>query len=191
MLGKKLLTVACVLGILAIGACFGPIGGNPPPPPPLGRVEGVHTIRVAVTNASDTQHIGPSRLARSVILQINNRFGREMGGLHAIGSDDAGPADAVYSVTLFSETSHRVNRIVSVGQAEWKVTCKASVTLTAKDGRVIWSDANLTLMEQFFIDHASDTGATMNWDAPNVKRAPLYMMGSSLVEKMAYLKPSH
>ncbi len=191
MLGKKLLTVACVLGIVAIGACFGPIGGSPPPPPPLRQVEGVHTIRVIVTNASDTRHIAPSRLAMSVILQINNRFGREMGGLHAIGSDDTGPADAAFSVTLLTETPHRVNRIVSVGQAEWKVTCKASATLTAKDGRVIWSDANLTLMEQFFIDHASDTGATMNWDAPIVKRASLYMMGSSLVEKMAYLKPIH
>ena len=191
MLRKKLLAVACVLGILAIGACFGPIGGNPPPPPPLRPMEGVHTIRVTVTNASDTRHIAPSRLAQSMIIQINNRVERVAGGLHAIGSDDAGPADAAFSVTLLSETAHRVNRFVSVGQAEWKVTCKASATLTAKDGRVIWSDANLTLMEQFFVDHANDKGATFNWDAPTVRNESLYMMGSNLVEKMVYLKPSH
>ncbi len=191
MLGKKLLTAGCALGILAIGACFGPIVSNPPPPPPLRPLEGVRTIRVVVTNASETQHITASRLENSVILQINNRFGREMGGLHAISSDDAGSADATLSVTILNESAHRVNRIVSVGQAEWKVTCKSSATLTANNGDVIWSDADLSLMEQFFLDHASDTGATMNWDAPFVKRNALYMLASNLVEKMVYLKPSH
>jgi len=189
MLGKKLLTIGCVLGILACGACFGPVYHGPPPPapPPLRPMEGVHTIRVTVTNASDTKHFASSRLAQSVIDQINYLSRRRNSGLHAIGSEAAKPADAILAVTILTETPYSVNRLASLGQAEWKVACKASATLTANDGRVIWSDPNLLLTEQFSLDHASDQGATFNWDAPIVKNQTLYMMGFTLVGRMIYL----
>lgn len=193
MLGKKLLTIVCALGILASGACFGPIDHGPPrpAPPPLRPMEGVHTIRVTVTNASDTKHFASSRLAQSVIDQINYLSKRRNSGLHAIGSEGAKPADAVLAVTILTETPYSVNRVGPIGQADWKVACKASAILTANDGRVILSDPNLLLTERFSLDLASDQGATFNWDAPIVKNQTLYMMGLTLVERMIYLNSTN
>src|ERR1035438_9069294 len=74
MLEKKLLTLACAAGILACGACFLPPlpeHHRPPPLPARLALAGIQSIRVSVTNTSESHHLDPSDLALAVTKSIN------------------------------------------------------------------------------------------------------------------------
>jgi hypothetical protein len=192
MLRKKLLTIGCVLGILACGACFGPLSNKPapPPPPPLRPLGGVHTIRVTVSNTAESHHIDPSKFGRAVISVINssNQPTEGRSGLHGISANDPGSADAILAVTILAEDAHRVHQHDLFSLPGWKVSVTSSATLTANDGRVLWSDSSFTNTRIYYTNGASDKGAAFDWDTTIENGIELFRMTDRMVEEMIYVK---
>jgi hypothetical protein len=160
MLKKKLLTLACALGILSFGACFPiPIGQqpSPPPPPPPIRLDlqGIRSIRVAVENRSELQHLDPAILAQEIANQINWQSRGALVGGHA--ESGAQYEDAVLNVTILSETATPSPGMSVPGPpgtsraGNWSLLFKISATLTRKDGLVVWrqSDADYPVPHMF------------------------------------------
>jgi hypothetical protein len=138
MLGKKLLTVAFVLGILACGACG--LAFRESPPPPMQLFVGVRTVRVEVSNKTPTHHFDPVALQAAVIRDLNQA--RKRTALQAVA---AGDADSTLTLTVVDEDEYQAdtqgNRVVSgVNPAWWQFRAVMSVQLTAKDGRQLWAD---------------------------------------------------
>jgi hypothetical protein len=183
MLEKKLLTLACVLGILACGACFGPIDRQPPMPPPLRPLGDVQSIRVTVTNASEAHHLDPATLSQAIAKQINGL--NRLSGPHAESSDEPGGADAVLAVTIARESAHRPKLPSDAGQ--WWVTYAVAATLTTNDGRVLWRDDGIVLKNEYYLRPEDDKKTSFNWDAPNVKGDKLYSIAYEFARRMIYL----
>src|ERR1035438_6901552 len=104
MLGKKLLTLACLLGILACGACSGPAYR----PPVVRPMVGVRTIQVVVANDSESRQLDPARLSAAIVVMLNRRHdGIGNGAFQATSAETLGDADAVLDVKILKESAHR------------------------------------------------------------------------------------
>jgi hypothetical protein len=134
---KKLVTLAGVLGILACGACFlpPPHPYHPPPPPPLrASLRDIRNISVEAVNESGLHHLNPADLAAAVARDIDfRRFETHIG---AAPQGDADP-DARLQITITDETATQ-----SEGSLKWFITITVSAKVTARDGRVLWSDSH-------------------------------------------------
>jgi hypothetical protein len=102
MRGKKLLTLGCVVAILACGACFLP-PPRPVPPPLAPALRASRRIRVEVVNLSPTQHIAPQRFGSTLMTNINNR----LSGTRLKATTDAAsrPGDAVLHIDILQESA--------------------------------------------------------------------------------------
>ena len=143
MLAKKLVTLVCAAGILACGACFlPPLPQHPPPPPPRKLdLQGIQSIRVEVTNASEFHHHDPSDLAQAVANAINWRT-RET-GVNAHIQKEAGDGDAVLAITVLSETATPETTPESDGSTRWSFIVETSATLTKLNGQRVWHETEV------------------------------------------------
>jgi len=141
MLGKKLLTVACVVGLLLCGGCFWLGAGTPtpPPPPPLIDLQGVHRIEVAVTDASPEHHIEPVDLGKDVVERI--RWNTRDSGIKAEVQRHAGVGDAVLKITILSVSSAAAANPRPPDYVRSMYQFKVSTSLTRPNGQVIWQEA--------------------------------------------------
>lgn len=139
MLKKKLLTLACAVGILACGACMNT--WTPPPTPPLApeiKASGIHSIGVEVINVSPSRHIDPSTLARSLVGSINVETKKTTVKAHT--RKEPGTEDAVLKIAILDESvTHSPPQAISWGQL-WTIHLSLSTTLTQKDGKVLWQE---------------------------------------------------
>jgi hypothetical protein len=147
MVAKKLLTLACAVGILACGACFLPPSPEPKPqPPPQVRIDltGIRMIRVEVVNSSGTHHLNGADLASEVAGAITARFGARTGRpeLRASTGDGQGVEDAVFKITILSESL--VEEAPSAARVSGPFLIGDSATLTRRDGVVLWQETNAT-----------------------------------------------
>lgn len=151
MLKKKLITLACAVGILSFGACFSiPIGQQPSPPPPpppiLLDLQGIQSIRVAVENSSESHHLDPQILAQAMANEINWETREALAGAHI--ETGAQEEDAVLNVTILSETATPSPQLSvpeppgTLKAGNWSLLFKISATLTRKDGQVIWRQSD-------------------------------------------------
>jgi hypothetical protein len=143
MFSKKLLTVACVVGILAFGGCIFIPSGNvapPPPPPPRLELRGIQNIQVAATSLSESNHINPSALAQAVTNNINSRT--VVTGIKAEVQKEGEIRGAALKISILSETATRDTNQPSVTAIRWIFLLKISATLTKPDGQVVWSETN-------------------------------------------------
>jgi hypothetical protein len=151
MLKKKLLTLACALGILACGACFlPPDRSNPPPlPPPLREsLRRIRTIRVEAANQAGPGPINPVDLALAVATDINaNALGRHVRARVASSPE----CDAHLQVTIQSETASHTS-----GVANWHIAVGVSSILSGRDGRVLWSETHFYSLNRPFAENAPD-----------------------------------
>jgi hypothetical protein len=144
MVRKKLLTLVCVLGILACGACFlpAPPPVRRPPPPRVSTLDlrGIHAICVTVTNPSNPGKIDPIALGQWIADAINLQKGPDLP--HAYGDPQATPGDAVLQVTVLEEsvTSEPANRTQSLSRLEFQMVM--GTTLTSPNGAVLWHEAD-------------------------------------------------
>ena len=136
MLSKKLVTLGGALGILACGACFVPPQRpyHPPPaPPPPASLRGIRTIAVQVSNDSESRHLPAAELAAMVARNIG-LLGSEP---HITATTDgAADPDARLGIEIRRETA-----TPQPVDLNWAIVIEASSTLTARDGRVLWSEA--------------------------------------------------
>src|SRR5208283_5679577 len=109
MLRKKLLTIACVVGILACGACFMPSPNQSPPvrppipisPPKRTDLSGIRMILVEVTNTSGTHHVDPQAFSRMIASVYNEHTHPLYPRAYTQGAPK--PDDAVLQVTIMKE----------------------------------------------------------------------------------------
>jgi hypothetical protein len=180
MVEKKLLTVACAVGILACGACFLP----PPPerkpqPPPL-RIDltGITTIRVEVANGSETHRLDGADLAGEVARAMNARFGVRP-DLRAYAGVDRSDADAELKITVESEA------LEDDPTFEGRFVIRDSATLARRDGAVLWQETNS--MNRIFLQYLQ--GNTENvWRQPLVEKRLEAQLASRLVYRMLYVR---
>lgn len=174
MLGKKLLTLGCALGILAFGACFPmPVGRQgPPPSAPVPRppfqidLTGVQSIRVMVTNLSETRHLDPSILAQAVTDQINMRS--NVTGVIAHSVWEAGERDADLRIVIRSENGTPSSQLASPSPDgthkadNWSFAFKLSATLNRRDEKVIWSETDSSYAISHMFGPADQTAMWKN-----------------------------
>jgi hypothetical protein len=185
MLFKKLLTLACVAGILLCGACFFPGGGPPapPPPPPLIDLQGVHRIEVAVTDASAASHVEPVVLAKAVAVSID--WKTKGSGVSAQAQRRAGAGDAVLQITILSESSAPVSDSHRPGIVRSMIDFSISASLTRRDGRVIWHETDGEYSVPILVKLEDAPGL---WKADAFRDEVFYGLSDRLADRMLYAR---
>jgi hypothetical protein len=184
MLSKKMLTLACVAGILAFGGCiFIPTGPAPPPTAPRLEFQGIHNIQVSATNTSDSQHIDPSDLARAVARSINDDSPGT--GIKAQVQQDAAATDASLKITILSEIATTPPDSSSAKTASWKFQFRISAVLTKSDGQVVWTETN-ELYQYYRPPYRKDPDDP--WGNPALRRSLPPDLAFDLVFAMFYKK---
>lgn len=144
MLEKKLLTVACALGILLCGACFLPPAGNPPPRPPLTppliASRGVHSICVKVENLSATGHIDSNLVLGWIVGYINSYDAA--GWPRAARCDGPISIDVTLQISISNESATAEEADSASPEAGYRYSAQVDAVLTARDGRVLWREAS-------------------------------------------------
>jgi len=185
MLGKKLLTLACVVGILAFGACFGP-GYKPPSPPSLRTLSGVRTIHVTVSNQSPSRHLEPAPLAQAIVSEINSRTRQT--GLRAVAQGESAPPDGFLAVVILDESGAVKSRTNKLDPVPWRFVIKISATLTGSERNVLWSDPGTFYTDARALPKGSENSPIPGWDAPRLQDDLDRSLSSKFIEKMLYLK---
>lgn len=178
MLKKKLLTLACAVGILACGACFSTWGPPTPPLAPRIKSNGVHSIDVEVTNVSESQHIDSSTLARLVAESVNGYSNDTKVKAHA--RHEAGTDDTVLKITILDESAARdPSRVLPSDMLPWSIDVSLSATLTQKDGQVLWQEKE----DHYRVPSWSKAvETTYPWKDPNVS----YSLSFDVIRRMLF-----
>ena len=140
MLKKKLVTLACAVGILACGACFlPPLPEHLPAPPPVQlELQGVHRIHVVVENASPAHHLDSDKLASWIAVRAKS-LGRSK-KVTAFGGPSAPDQDGELKVTVLSETATPAQNAKKDGSAEWTFQVNVSAELRNTAGVSVWRE---------------------------------------------------
>jgi hypothetical protein len=176
MIEKKLITLACAIGILACGACFLPtLPEHQPPPPPLPRLAlaGLQSIRVSVTNTSESHHLDPTDLALAVTKSINELTNET--GVSAYDQRYAG--DAVLEIHVVSESSITI----PPGNKGVIFQVTISATLTRKEGDVMWRETNAAYPIACSFAPADSSNV---WTEPIVRNWVINALSQRLVHRM-------
>lgn len=184
MLEKKLLTLACALGILACGACFLPPLPEhrpPAPPPPIASL-GVNNICVSVTNRSDAPHIDPAVFAGRVIVNINRRS--PAGAPRARFCGGASP-DATLQISIAGESVALEQSNPPSANLRYTFHLRIDATLVTPDGAVLWTDSRP--------DYQSNTltlpGSANPWKSPGFDAWVHHQVCDRLVSRMLFDVP--
>jgi hypothetical protein len=183
MLGKKLLTVACVMGMLLFGGCFWMGAGTPAPPapPPLIDLQGVHRIEVAVSDASPERHIEPVGLGKDVVERI--RWNTRESGIKAEVQKQSGKGDAVLTITILSVSSAAVPSPRPPDYVRSMYQFKVSAALTRQDGRVIWQEAGGDYSVPTMYTALASQGV---WKADAMSEDVYFNLSDRLVQRMLF-----
>lgn len=185
MLEKKLLTLACAVGILACGACFlPPLPEHRPPPPPLRlNLDGIQSVRVEAMNISETHHLDPVDLAQGVAHAINEKTWKA--GLNAYTGKEAGDADAVLRITILNETVDARGPASQANPGSMTISIKDTATLTRQDGVVVWSE---TESENSILRHFRQVSPTDAWNDSAAISSAIIAVGNRIVIRMFYIR---
>jgi hypothetical protein len=139
MFEKKLVTLACAVGILACGACFlPPLPQHAPPPPPVQLdLHGIQRIRVQVIDNSEPHRLAASDVANWVALRVTSQAKRA--NVTAFSQKEPANEDAVLQVTLLSETAAPQPNETG---AAWDFHVNVSAVLTKAGGQVVWQESD-------------------------------------------------
>jgi hypothetical protein len=187
MLRKKLLTLACVLAILAFGGCiFIPSG---PPKAPRIEFNGIRTIQVDVANNSESHHIDPAQLARAVVKSINSDASATgiKGQLPQAqqAQPQAATPDAVLKITVLSESATLAPVTKLEKNPYWTFQFRISTTLTKSDGEVVWSRTNADFPN---VRTYARKDPPEGWQNPALLRDITSRLGTDLLVRMYYAK---
>ena len=185
LLQKKLLTIACVIGILACGACFAPVYRPPTPPPPRPQqqhidLRGIRMIDVAVTDASDSHHIAAAVLAEEIV-KVVNAYARETGvraNIPAVGVKK----DAELQITILSQHAMQLPQTATINQNHWTSQMRVSATLTRRDGQILWHESDWKLV--IAVNEAAEDEATFWEKLPQAWTA--HRLATRFVHRMFY-----
>ncbi|HEX4582921.1 MAG TPA: LptE family protein [Acidobacteriaceae bacterium] len=126
--------------------------------------EDVHTIAVPFfANRTQFSHTEVA-LTEATVHELNTRT-----KLRVLPREDAGDADAVLKGTVLSESIVPYTYNVTTGQSSsYMITLVASVSLTDRDGRVVYRHDGYTFHQQY--EATSDLGTFVQEDSPAMTR---------------------
>lgn len=160
MVRKQLLTVGCVLGILACGACFlPPIKTTPtyPPAPLREELHGIKAIRVVVDDASATHFVDASQVAACVTQNLDGRAGRTH--IRSDNRETPRAGNALLRITIKNVTTTE-NQYAQQGAAKrWSLGVTIDATLSDADGKTLWEQKDQTYRDDDSFE--SDDPATI------------------------------
>jgi hypothetical protein len=155
MLNRKLLTVACVVGILVCGAC-GMFVREPPPPMTL--FVGVHTVRVVVTNTSSTHQIDVDALRQAVV----NEFNKPSHQSHMVAVAE-GDADCTLSLDIVEEDARKSVEDPKLDGASWEFKALTDTKLVGRDGKQLWAETKWPNESSYGFYHLHGRTITNAW----------------------------
>ncbi len=124
----------------------------------------VHTMAVPFfQNRTQFSHTEVA-LTQATVRELNTRT-----KFHVLPREDAGDADAVLKGTILSETVVPYTYNSETGQSSsYMITLTASVTLTDRDGRVLYRHDGYTFRQQY--EATLDLGTFVEEDSPAMAR---------------------
>lgn len=131
MLGKKLLTLACVLAIIGIGACF-----LPPPHIPArlpAYLVGVRTLAIQVEDKSENEPFDAAAMSNETTASFNGLW-KEY-SIHARPWSSGMSADATLQIVVLHKSMLRDGLVD--GKQAWNFQITAHYALTARDGSAL------------------------------------------------------
>jgi len=184
MIGKKLITLACAVGILLCGACFR-AAYAPPPTPPLRPLAGIRSIYVTVANQSAARHLEPGELSQRLADAFNWKTIQTH--LEAQTSGDTAATDAVLAISVLDEDGGPTDRPAGQDSVVWAFHFKVSSTLTRRDGQLIWSDAGSSYTAFYSFHKTGRPDFAPGWDQPGLARSLGDQVARQLVNKLVFL----
>ncbi|HEV3149595.1 MAG TPA: LptE family protein [Acidobacteriaceae bacterium] len=153
----RLLSASAVL-LLATGCGYHTLGSATHIP------ADVHTIAVPFfDNRTQFSHTEVA-LTQATVHELNTRT-----KFRVLPREDAGDADAVLKGTVLSESIVPYTYSVTTGQSSsYMITLTASVSLTDRDGRVLYRHDGYTFHQQY--EATSDLGTFVQEDSPAMTR---------------------
>ncbi|MGH9598621.1 MAG: hypothetical protein ACRD27_02055 [Terracidiphilus sp.] len=180
---KKLITLACAIGILLCGACFLPPPRPKPFPPIPIRIDlqGIRSIRVEATNASGTPHLVPADIEYEVSDYINLATRKTV--VSAPFRKGGDPGDALLKITVLSESAQLESQGPPAGFEQWSLGIGISATLTKQDGHVLWRESQpVYWLTHDFLAKESKGG----WNDLAVRSWAVDGLSHELVNRMFY-----
>jgi outer membrane lipopolysaccharide assembly protein LptE/RlpB len=144
--------------LLPAGCGYHPVGSAAHIP------ESVQTIAVPFfENRTQFSHTEVA-LTQATVRELNTRT-----KFHVVPREEAGDADAVLKGTVLSESIAPYTYNVTTGQSSsYMISLTASVSLTDRDGRVIYRHDGYTFHQQY--EATSDLGTFVQEDSPAMAR---------------------
>jgi hypothetical protein len=168
MLKKKLLTLAAVLGILSMGACFLPEPRDgpsvrPPAPPELLALNGIHSIFVVIENNSVSNHIDSAAYAKIFTEEFNSPT-KVQDYQQVWATTDEGTTDAKLLIKVLTEEANHPEQKTGSKYFHWHYSLRYSAILSSKDGKIIWEKPGVVHIDTFTsYDVASSQTAPEPW----------------------------
>jgi hypothetical protein len=178
MLKRKLLTIACVAGILVCGACGLFIRE---PPPPMTLFVGVRTVRVAVTNKSTTHQIDLDAVRQAIIKELNSPFHQS----HMLAVAE-GDADCTLNLEILDEDARESIQDPKRDGALWNFKALISAKLERKDGRQLWTRTHWPFESTYGFYHLHGKTITNGWIEPGFRKEFDERVTSELVSVLVY-----
>ncbi len=181
---KKLLTIACVVGILACGACFlPPIKTTPtyPPAPLRDELRGIRAIRVVVDDASQLHLVDPRQLEGRIDADIDSR--QDQTHISAVFRAAPRPKDAVLRITLLDESATPQPPASNQSAPLWQLRLTVDAKLTGPDGKVLWQQQKVTYSHNESIQTNDPVEA---WKDPEASHWLSAECGNQLLGAMFY-----
>ena len=151
---RRLLLTLALLGTSGCG--YHTVGSSAHLPP------GVHTIAVPVFTTRAQAFHTEFAFTQAVIRELNTRTTFQV-------LNKEGDADATLRGVILSESASPLTYDSTSGQtSSYLITITARVTLTARDGRVLYQNDSLPFREQF--QSTQDTTSFIQEDSPAVQR---------------------
>jgi hypothetical protein len=176
MVKRRLLTIACVTGILAFGAC-GMFDRQPPPPMTL--FVGVHTVRVVVTDSSATHQIDVNGLREAVVKELNAPSNQTH--FRAVTEGDA---DCTLTLDIVSEDARAHIQDMQKDGALWNFKALISTTLRRTDGQQLWTKANWPVESTYGFYHLHGREIGNAWIEPGFRKGFNARVSSQLVGEL-------
>jgi hypothetical protein len=136
------------------------------PPPPMTLFVGVHTVRVVVTNTSETHQIDVNALRQAVV----NEFNKPSHQSHMLAVAE-GDADCALTLDIVAEDAHAHNRDGKRDGVVFEFSALINAKLTRKDGQTLWADPHWPIHDLYPFDHLHGKTITDGWTGPGALKA--------------------
>ena len=182
MLHKKLFTLACVIAVVGVGACFLPPEHVPPPPLPPYLAQ-VRVFAIQVEDASGKDLVDVDAMSQAVAANFNQLW--EDYKVRAKALRSSGNKDAILRITINHKSASSPS--TSDGKQRWELELNTSSILATPDGRVLWQEQNETSQSMVWLTNGLPPDG---WNSRIVRKQTAYSLAMQVGGKVLNSTPS-